>query len=280
MGVYLIHRPLQYSTAGAFLNRLPLPQKISKSSPAGKVLDRLCSLRLKNWTVDYIELDIGVGEGEADRPLVLDNTKHNSVIIILCDKFCRAPDLDGSTLNDSSEEVEEEDEVDEDWEAQASEGEGAEDEESDNPFSDRYATASTPSTSTITGSLLERSFGRVLGHDKVMRRLLITTGATAPFPELVQAVLEPEVLSDLKARNFTHITLQVGESLQYCHSLLPKDHQGLEFHAFAFKKDGLAKDMRAAVGRDEEDAEEGLLITHCGTCTSLSFLLQSLLMIE
>ena len=108
-------------------------------------------------------------------------------------------------------------------------------------------------------------------HETVRRRhkeCLITTGATAPFTELVQFALSKDCIATFKRCGFTHITMQIGESLEYVTDEIKNaSHWGVEVNAFAFNPKGLSKEMKALKGKaptEEEEYEEGLLICHAG----------------
>ena len=98
---------------------------------------------------------------------------------------------------------------------------------------------------------------------KLTKNCLITVGATAPFPELVRAALQPEILAKFKEQGFTRITLQCGDSEKYFHELAPKDAEGLELQAFQFKKEGLHGDIFACK-EIQGLSKEGLVISHAG----------------
>ena len=99
---------------------------------------------------------------------------------------------------------------------------------------------------------------------RLNRECLITTGATAPFPELVHAVLQPDSLQALKDEGYTHVTFQVGASLQYWHDIVPQDKHGLELKAFDFHPD-LKRDMRKCL--DREGFLKGSIICAAGNIT-------------
>ncbi|KAH8596474.1 glycosyl transferase [Bisporella sp. PMI_857] len=111
------------------------------------------------------------------------------------------------------------------------------------------------------------------------RRMLITTGATAPFRELCQAALDVKFLAHLHKHTFTHLTLQMGDTLSEFQKLVPEDTKGVKINAFGFKSRGLHKDMMYVQARDEEDYDIGVVITHCGSGTILDIMRLGLPMI-
>jgi beta-1,4-N-acetylglucosaminyltransferase len=111
---------------------------------------------------------------------------------------------------------------------------------------------------------LEACSSIVWGKPEKMEKVcLVTTGATAPFPELVQAALQPESLQRLSANGFTKLIFQCGQTFTSFNNLLPTDHKGLDIEAFDFKADGLNREMRLCQAR-EGIANNGLVICHAG----------------
>jgi hypothetical protein len=98
---------------------------------------------------------------------------------------------------------------------------------------------------------------------QLRKECLITTGATAPFPQLISAVLQPESLKKFVDLGFTKLTFQVGTSLDYLHDIKPPSMLGMEMAAFDFNPNGLAQEMKACIQREGE-SQEGLVITHAG----------------
>lgn len=92
---------------------------------------------------------------------------------------------------------------------------------------------------------------------------LVTIGATAKFPELIQAALSPECIQSFANNGFTRLTLQCGESISSFEDLKPDDTKGLEITAFDFNKNGLNKEMRACQAK-EGVSRKGLVICHAG----------------
>lgn len=99
----------------------------------------------------------------------------------------------------------------------------------------------------------------------IPRECLITTGATAPFIELITAALD--CLDTFRKLGYTRITFQAGDGLSHFHEIRPDDFQGLDVEAFAFS-DGLYAQMRNLKPKWEKGGrlvrEEGLVITHAG----------------
>jgi beta-1,4-N-acetylglucosaminyltransferase len=95
------------------------------------------------------------------------------------------------------------------------------------------------------------------------KECLITVGATAKFPELIQAALTPDCLQAFADNGFTHLNFQCGESLELFSSVKPADTKGLEIMAFDFNKNGLSTEMRACQGKDGVSTK-GLVICHAG----------------
>lgn len=95
----------------------------------------------------------------------------------------------------------------------------------------------------------------------------ITTGATAEFRELIEAVLAPACMKLFKQEAFTTLNFQCGETFKDFEKLKterlePADIEGLSINAFDFKQ-GLTKDMRecqAVAGV----RLQGLIIMHAG----------------
>jgi beta-1,4-N-acetylglucosaminyltransferase len=99
----------------------------------------------------------------------------------------------------------------------------------------------------------------------MIKECLITVGATAIFPELIQAALTQESLQAFVENGFTRLNFQCGESMSSFESLRPKDTRGLEVKAFDFNKNGLNKEMRATQAK-EGVSKKGLVICHAGMC--------------
>ena len=100
-------------------------------------------------------------------------------------------------------------------------------------------------------------------HGKMTKECLITTGATAEFPELIKAALSPECLHSFVENGFTRLNFQCGASISSFEDLKPSDTKGLDIHAFDFNKNGLNKEMRACQAK-EGVSQKGLVICHAG----------------
>lgn len=101
------------------------------------------------------------------------------------------------------------------------------------------------------------------------RVCFVTTGATASFDSLIEAVLSPAFLDALSAVNYTHLTIQHGTSGRLALAKFEErleqgqtDTHGLSINSFAFNKIGLGQEMRAAKGGN--DAVEGVVVSHAG----------------
>jgi hypothetical protein len=100
---------------------------------------------------------------------------------------------------------------------------------------------------------------------KMHKECLITTGATAVFPDLISAALKPEALEAFARQGFTKLTLQVGEAMDVFSRATPPMAEcfGLKIEAFDFNKEGLDMEMRACLA-EEGRSLEGMVITHAG----------------
>jgi beta-1,4-N-acetylglucosaminyltransferase len=105
-----------------------------------------------------------------------------------------------------------------------------------------------------------------VGIKKLHKECFITTGASARFPELVVAALQPDALESFARQGFTKLTFQVGDALDLFHRAKPKlaDCMGLEIEAFDFNATGLDKELKACLAVEGKSAE-GMVITHAGT---------------
>jgi len=100
------------------------------------------------------------------------------------------------------------------------------------------------------------------------KECLVTIGATAKFPELIQATLSPGCLQAFADNGFTHLNFQCGDSMSSFQDLKPTDTKGLDIKAFDFNKNGLNKEMRACQAK-EGVSRKGLVICHAGAGTIL-----------
>ncbi|CCU78297.1 UDP-GlcNAc transferase/Catalytic component/ALG13 [Blumeria hordei DH14] len=96
---------------------------------------------------------------------------------------------------------------------------------------------------------------------QLRRECLITTGATAEFPELIKSAISQESLKVLTDHHFTHITLQCGKSVSLVEQNKPRDTEGLVVRAFDFKQEGLNEEMRRCHAIDGV-SRQGLVICH------------------
>ena len=99
----------------------------------------------------------------------------------------------------------------------------------------------------------------------IKKECLITTGATAKFPELISAVLSPACLSKFAENGFTHLNFQYGDLAEHFDLYKPKaaDSKGLDIRGFDFNKSGLNKEIRACQAK-EGVSEQGMVICHAG----------------
>jgi beta-1,4-N-acetylglucosaminyltransferase len=101
----------------------------------------------------------------------------------------------------------------------------------------------------------------------------VTTGATAPFTELIAAVLSPACLDALISSGFTHLLVQYGSaadvfkrSLSTAQSHLQQIKSGLIIDGMDFDySNGLSAQFRLV------QQSKGLLISHAGTFHILSY---------
>ncbi|RKF63956.1 UDP-N-acetylglucosamine transferase subunit alg13 [Erysiphe neolycopersici] len=111
-----------------------------------------------------------------------------------------------------------------------------------------------------------------MSEEKILRReCLVTTGATAAFPELIKSALSHGSLQAFVNHKFTHITYQCGESLNLFKQWKPKINYDLNLKAFDFNQRGLSDEMKrckSIVGV----SEAGLVICHAGAGTILEAL--------
>ncbi|KAF8864938.1 hypothetical protein BDZ45DRAFT_684484 [Acephala macrosclerotiorum] len=97
------------------------------------------------------------------------------------------------------------------------------------------------------------------------RICFVTTGATAPFPELIAKVLSPECLAEFEKEGFTKMSIQCGDLLTEFKAgkfIPPKGTCKLAVEAFDFKN-SLHDDMRLCQAK-EGARKHGLIIMHAG----------------
>lgn len=100
---------------------------------------------------------------------------------------------------------------------------------------------------------------------KLERVCFVTTGATAEFRELIEALFKPDVLELLVKEGFTKLHVQCGATLKDIHSLLPPDLEApLKIRCYDFKKNGLREDMLECQER-KGIRQRGIVIMHAGT---------------
>ncbi|KAI1007489.1 hypothetical protein K3495_g744 [Podosphaera aphanis] len=113
------------------------------------------------------------------------------------------------------------------------------------------------------------------------RECLLSTGATAEFPQLIEAALAPACLQALADHHFTHLTLQCGHALPTYQAWVARGAPAppsLTVRAFDFNRASLTADMQrcqAVAGR----VTQGLVICHAGAGTILECLRLQLLVI-
>jgi beta-1,4-N-acetylglucosaminyltransferase len=98
----------------------------------------------------------------------------------------------------------------------------------------------------------------------------VTTGATAPFTDLIAAALSPPCLDALISDGFTHLLVQYGSAkdvfdsaLSTAQSHLQQVKSGLIVDGMDFDPDGLAAQFRLV------QQSKGLTISHAGISRSL-----------
>lgn len=116
------------------------------------------------------------------------------------------------------------------------------------------------------------------GSLRKSKTCFVTVGATAPFDELIKAILEPKFLQTLRDADYTDLQIQHGyEGQDNLFSRLSRDSKIAEFcessqlklTGFGFDKDGLDKYMRGAKGiaprgLGTANATEGAVMSHAG----------------
>ncbi|KAJ5935523.1 hypothetical protein N7466_005070, partial [Penicillium verhagenii] len=113
-------------------------------------------------------------------------------------------------------------------------------------------------------------------HNAFPKLCFVTVGATAPFRELVLAVLAESFVERLSKSGFTHLTVQYGrdefEEFEELVANLQSLPHGITIEAFDFKDD-LGPFIRLAMtgakvkrqAKQHCDPFPGLMITHAGT---------------
>lgn len=93
------------------------------------------------------------------------------------------------------------------------------------------------------------------------KTVLLTTGATSPFPSLISSALSSQVLAALAACGYTHLRVQYGASELTFTSLSPKAASVISVAGFNF-----VESLR------DEIAQADLVISHAGSGSILDAL--------
>ena len=104
-----------------------------------------------------------------------------------------------------------------------------------------------------------------------LKTCFVTVGATASFPQLVDACTRKSFIKGLKGQGFTQLLIQHGSRGKDLPSLVNNDaisaledfSLGVQIRGFDFNADGLVQEMRAAKGGD--GTLEGVVISHAGS---------------
>ncbi|MCJ1322213.1 N-acetylglucosaminyldiphosphodolichol N-acetylglucosaminyltransferase catalytic subunit alg13 [Xylographa vitiligo] len=90
----------------------------------------------------------------------------------------------------------------------------------------------------------------------------LTVGATAPFDALIAASLSPPFLAALRAASYTDLLLQHGSSQVYNPATAAEagKRHGLTVRGFAFNREGLGREMRAAKAEGCVEADSYLCL--------------------
>lgn len=97
----------------------------------------------------------------------------------------------------------------------------------------------------------------------MIKECLITVGATAKFPELIQAALSEACLQKFVDGGFTRLTFQYGDSQELFETLKAVQVKGLEIRGFGFDAAGLNKQIRACQAQNGVSVQ-GMVISHAG----------------
>lgn len=97
----------------------------------------------------------------------------------------------------------------------------------------------------------------------LVRECLITTGATASFPELIKSALSYQSLQAFAENDFTRITFQCGDCLSVFEECKPHFSHNLILRSFGFNKKGLNEEMKRCQAI-EGISKRGLVICHAG----------------
>lgn len=115
-------------------------------------------------------------------------------------------------------------------------------------------------------------------ENKPTKLCFVTVGATAAFTSLLLSVLDQNFLQALHQSGYTHLLVQYGEdgSTMFENFLVkyppgePGRH-GLEIDGFGFNQAGLGQEMRLAQASPSEGRSDGMIISHAGNTSLLSF---------
>ncbi|TQS35010.1 hypothetical protein Golomagni_04584 [Golovinomyces magnicellulatus] len=107
-------------------------------------------------------------------------------------------------------------------------------------------------------------------EEGLIKECLVTSGATAAFPDLIKSALSDASLQAFADHGFTHITYQCGESLSVYEKWKPANSYGLVLRAFDFNTKGLSVEMRKC--QASSVSKRGLVICHAGAGTVLEAL--------
>ncbi|RMZ82155.1 hypothetical protein DV738_g1843, partial [Chaetothyriales sp. CBS 135597] len=109
------------------------------------------------------------------------------------------------------------------------------------------------------------------------KRCFVTVGATAPFNQLISAVLQPAFLEALHQQGFTELRIQHGDGgkvhfnffMDAVGDRVQKD-TGIAVSGFAYNTTGLQEELKAVKG--SSPATEGTVISHAGSGSILDAL--------
>lgn len=102
-----------------------------------------------------------------------------------------------------------------------------------------------------------------------MKVCFVTTGATAPFPGLIDAVFKTPVLDALLDDNYTHLLIQYGTAQSTFESRVNEIQAGdrkLTIHGFDFDPNGLQSQFKLV------QQSKGLVVSHAGSGSILEAL--------
>ncbi|KAI9661331.1 MAG: N-acetylglucosaminyldiphosphodolichol N-acetylglucosaminyltransferase catalytic subunit alg13 [Alyxoria varia] len=113
--------------------------------------------------------------------------------------------------------------------------------------------------------------------DRGSKLCFVTVGATAEFPELLNAVLQQKFLDRILQNGYTDLLVQFGvlKNGSVLDQLIAPDESGkrvidgLHVAGFNSKPDGLQEEMMAVAGKTRGFDREGCIISHAGSGTIL-----------